>query len=502
MKKLNCFWYYNKNGYPEVRKHLIAEFLENHGFRLMELNKQLVIVKIIKNVVEVIENEIEIRQFLIEYVRNQSDLEYSGIIKESVINLFKELKSGLIFDAIQKAELNFMEDTIDYTNKFFKNCVLRIFKDTIEIFKYEELDGYVLKSDILNHEIKLAKEDKINNFPFALFLQRCMGEVDQNYNSIQTAIGYLSSKYKIKKYNRAIIFCDQNSTSSAEGGTGKSLTAEALKNFNNSVFEDGKNYKSGTFTNQQVELGTRLFIIDDSNKNFKFESLFSSITNGFQIEKKYKAKYVMSYKDSPKILITTNYTIYGRGYSFERRIYEYEFTDYYGRNRSPKDEFDKIFFDEWDWEDWNSFYNYMVKCVQLYHTYGIIAATYFNSEEKRLERSTSKEFVEFMSDQKFTGFIAKAHLHNTFLEEYSDFKWLTQRSFNDWVRIYFESYNVNYSESKKNGGTRAWVFESTPPNETKTKVLPLIVESRTPIPGPPMPPEPTDLMKIKKGNRA
>ena len=58
-----------------------------------------------------------------------------------------------------------------------------------------------------------------------------------------------------------------------------------------------------------VGLDTKVVAIEDVRKNVDFEGFYSIITEGITVEKKNKDELFIPYKDSPKILFTTNYTI-------------------------------------------------------------------------------------------------------------------------------------------------------------------------------------------------
>jgi hypothetical protein len=60
--------------------------------------------------------------------------------------------------------------------------------------------------------------------------------------------------------------------------------------------------------------------------------LFSAITEGITIEKKNKDAIRIPFSFSPKIVITTNYAIKGRGNSFLRRKVELELTSFYNKD--------------------------------------------------------------------------------------------------------------------------------------------------------------------------
>ncbi len=77
---------------------------------------------------------------------------------------------------------------------------------------------------------------------------------------------------------------------------------------------NGKSFSfDKSFAYQTVSADTQILVFDDVQKNFKFENLFSIITEGITLEKKNKDAFKIPVSKSPKILITTNYTIGGVG---------------------------------------------------------------------------------------------------------------------------------------------------------------------------------------------
>ena len=92
-------------------------------------------------------------------------------------------------------------------------------------------------------------------------------------------------------------------------------------------------------------------------EQFPFERLFSVITDDFPVERKGQDRVTISFEDSPKFLLSTNYVIEGKDASFEDRTHQIEFSDYYGPDHTPKDEFGRRLFDDWDEEEWARFDN-------------------------------------------------------------------------------------------------------------------------------------------------
>lgn len=454
------FWNTNKVGKPSVNQHLVLEFLEYKGYRNTKLNNQWRIVKFDNHIIDFVDDTIEVRQFLINHIKSCGDFFGREGIMDQTLELFKNVKRNGLLDGLSMTELNLIENSQGTSYKFFHNVVVEITPDSISFLSYKDLKGNVLRSSIIEKALYETDEELIWDSDFPNFLYRCMNLDESKFHSLMRILGYLSSEFKSRKDDQAIIFCDGLLDGLPDGGTGKSLTAMALSYFNNTVIEDGKNFKYTNFTFQQVTFGTRLLIIDDANKKLNFENLFSSITNGFQIEKKYQDKYTLSFEDSPKILITTNYTIYGKGYSFDRRIIEVEFSDYYGRTRKPLDDFKKEFFESWDNKEWSLFYNFMLRCVQHYLKSDKIEDVSINDPiKKRLMRETSSDFIEFITDFDFVNLIKKADLFALFIEEFPEYsKWLSIRKFNEWVKNYCKTLRIDFIESKKDGGQRCWTF--------------------------------------------
>jgi len=92
-----------------------------------------------------------------------------------------------------------------------------------------------------------------------------------------------------------------------------------------------------------MSVDTQVLSFDDVKKHFDFERLFSVITEGITIEKKNKDAIKIPFDKSPKIIITTNYAIKGKGNSFERRKWELEFKQFYTQEFTPQVEFVTFF---------------------------------------------------------------------------------------------------------------------------------------------------------------
>jgi len=178
-------------------------------------------------------------------------------------------------------------------------------------------------------------------------------------------VGYLLHRHKFKTLAKAIILCDEDKSDNAEGGTGKSILVQALSYLVKVVTEDGKHFITSSFAYSQLDHDTAIFHIDDAAQKFDFEKIFPAITGDLIVERKYQNKFVIPYEETPKILITTNYVIVGRGNSFDRRKIEVEFSPHYNRFWTPNMEFESDIFD-WDKTQWNCFDNFIPNFIRYF----------------------------------------------------------------------------------------------------------------------------------------
>ena len=270
---------------------------------------------------------------------------------------------------------------------------------------YADAPGVIWEDQILKFDIEVNTDiEYIKSAEFYQFFRNISKSDDpgidwNRYESILSVTGYLIHEYRDLSKMKAIILMDGNLSVTPEGGAGKGLFIQAIKQVRQTVIEDGKNFTFNTrFLFQQVKPSTRVLFFDDVTKKFSFERLFSTITDGIIVERKYGHRFVIPAEKSPRIVASTNYVILGNGGSFERRKFEFEFSNHYNRSHSPYDEFKHNFFAEWSREEWNKFYNLMFYACGRYLRSGLVEAPSINGKVKQLMHSTSPEFFDFVQD--------------------------------------------------------------------------------------------------------
>jgi hypothetical protein len=202
-----------------------------------------------------------------------------------------------------------------------------------------------------------------------------------------------------------------------------------------------------------LKLDTQVYLFDDTNKNFPFDRLFSIITGNIPVEKKNVQEFVIPFADAPKLVITTNYTIADKSDSARARKFEVEFSRYYNFNKSPKDEFGKTFFNDWDATEWKHFDSLMFECVVLHLIEGLPTYNYGNILMKQLRQSAGQDFIDWIEQNKegdLNGDIYLKDAVKSFETNYGHnrkYKITTQR-FAIWIKDYCDILGLKYSTER------------------------------------------------------
>jgi hypothetical protein len=317
------------------------------------------------------------------------------------------------------------------------------------------LDKFIWRKQIINGEYHTSTaHTDFEDFQFNI----CSKDLER-LRALKTGMGYLIHTHKDPNQAKAIIFIDEKLSEGAFGRSGKGLMIKAIGKIRNIVTEDGRNFDIGkNFAFQRVSADTNIISIEDMKERYPFDKLFSILTEGITIEKKNKDELYIPFAESPKLVISTNYSIKGVDDSTVDRQFIIEFSDHYNKQNRPIDEFGKLFFEGWNKDEWNAFYNYMIKCLQLYLANGLMAYKYVNLERKRLIDETCNEFAEFSESLVFNNPYNKKDLFEKFISEFPELDGiatgrLNQAKFTRWLKIFARINAVEVVEGKS-GATR------------------------------------------------
>lgn len=427
------FWY-RENGKIKISHSKLLLFLEKNGFAKVKLsNEDYILVKLIENRMRKTVVD-ELADVVKHYLINE-------IEKDDVFETFAKGSSGYL----GKAVLRFLKtvDIIDDRDEknlarfFFKNVYCEITKNSVEVKSYEELEFPIWQSRVLEYDFEMPKDE---NGQFKTFCNYLAKENDDRLKALRSFIGYLSHRNKDRGENKAVILYDENMglNDEAHGRTGKTLISDAVNECKDVLKFDGKEMKTGSwFKNQRIELTTDVLVYDDLKKDASLDMFFPILTDGIEVEKKYKASFYIPREKSPKILMTSNYIVKGPGGSSDKgRRYEFEVANYFDADHTPEVEFGNRFFDKyWAKEERNKFYLFMMRSVQLYLEKGLIKAEEINLRKSRLASATHPKFYEFATEFVETNtWQNKRDFEELFRTEYSTD--VTAHSMKKWLQTY------------------------------------------------------------------
>lgn len=452
-KKLDWFWYYTESGSVRIDSHKYKIFLEGNNIFKHYPHKDsdgYLFIQKDGNFIDTT-HEAKIKDLVLKYLNdnNKRDVWNAMAVRQMYFN--KEYLSFL-----ENPNIEISKDTKYNSIIYYKNKAVKITKDKFELIDYDNVKGFVWKKQIIDRDIVLGDE---SDGEFKTFIWKIANEKKDRYYTLKSVIGYLLHSFKDKSLNKAIIFNDELISDNPNGGSGKGLFHYAISMIKKLSMIDGKTFdNSKSFLFQTVDIDSQVLLFDDVRKGFVFEDLFSVITEGITLEKKGKDAIKVPFDDSPKISITTNYTIKGDGDSHYRRVFEVEMSSYFNKTHTPTKEFGHLLFDDWDSEEWAKFDNFMLRCIQYYLTNGLVESEIVNLDFRKLISNTNKEFVDFMNSQDFNGQrFYRSDLKDLFINEYDDYKkskWFTSNVFNKWIKEYCKYYKMELDTKSKSNGIR------------------------------------------------
>lgn len=450
------FWYYDDNNKIKLSIHKFKFWLEQNNFFKFypsEKSSTFTFIKKEQNLLDET-NDKRIKDYVLNYILSKENI---GFAPYDFMAANGSYFHPNFLSMIDTTEVELKEDNKDTCYLYYKNCVLEITSNSVNKIDYIDIDGYVWKKQIIDRDFE---EFDHHDAVFRKFIWLISGKSVERYNSFKSVIGYLMHSFKTSANNKAVVFNDETISENPNGGSGKGLFWNALKYMKKVSIIDGKTFEfTKSFPYQTVSTDTQILVFDDVKKNFSFESLFSLITEGITLEYKGQDAIQIPVEKSPKILITTNYTLGGVGGSHERRKFEIEMSGHFSYRHTPLDEFGHMLFSDWNREEWLRFDNYMVNCEQYYLTNGLVKHDFNNLESRKFIKETSFEFYEWTSEGnlRLNERLDKSIYFQTFTEEYTDLKkWLTQRKFTKWLELYGKFKGFEVTEGKS--GSLRWIL--------------------------------------------
>jgi len=460
----NVFWDYTEKGKIDISNFRFDIYLKNKGISKYYQDKESA------NYEFVLKDDSFINWIDTNRIK---DIVKKDLITNGYIDIWDEMASITKYfskeylNMLSTIDIEYKKDTKDESFIFYKNFAIKTTTDKIEKIPYSEIKSLVWRKQVIDREIKLTdKSDGV----FKTFIWLVSGQDVDRYYTLKSVIGYLLHSFQNDAKAKTIIFNDEMiSDDVANGGSGKGLIHKAIGHIKNVVVEDGKRFDpKGQFAYQKVNKDSQIFLLDDVPPHFNYEFLFSIQTEGMTVEKKGKDSFKIPFKESPKLSITTNYTIKGDGPSFRRRVFEVELANYFNDKHTPENEFNHQFFNDWDKQEWQKFDNFMIRCLQYYLKHGLVESKKVNLEFRKLKNELGSEFLEFMDNIDLTDHIVnRKSFRDEFNSSYKNVaRFNTAQKFNKKVKRYCEYYDINLREDRYNG---VWSFFFEKASEDKVE---------------------------------
>jgi len=245
---------------------------------------------------------------------------------------------------------------------------------------WKEEEERLLESEIYNTKEKKDEYRKVNKFNIAGPLLSEAEKEEQVLHLINKffTLGYILARYKEPSKAWAPFIMDHKLSEEgiSNGGSGKSIYADAPSHFMSRVEVNGKNRNlhEDKHAWEEVTERTEYVRIDDLDRYAEITPFFNFITAYLPVNPKHASRFVINYPDSPKLVFTTNYGVRNNDASTERRLLYVAFSDYYhpelpgkySEERKPTHDFGKELFTEFNDAEWNLFINTMAHCLQWY----------------------------------------------------------------------------------------------------------------------------------------
>jgi len=390
------FWE-SADGKITLKEDALLTVISNCGFR--RYKEQY--VQVIDNIVEICDTGSIIRT-LTGIVQSVEATAYNAVSRR----LKGILTSSTVLDDLAEwDDLTLLRDDPGRVWRFFSNTAICISKEGVEKVPYREIHGSIWKSDIMQREYNGGEFEQGVAWEFVKLLG------GDGYRSLMAMLGYNLTRYNDPADARITMFLEdisEDDEGTSVGGSGKSILGQFPKYAaGNQVFINGKdqNRMFSDFAWSRVNPDTRTVFIDDVHKGFKIEMLFSIVTGEIVINKKHIPEFTISFRDRPKIIITSNYAIGEDDDSTQRRLWTFAVEKFFDLSRTPLSHFGHRLFDDWDEAEWSNFDNFMNGCVVSYlKGEGVKRAGASNIKRRMLINSTDRAFVEYMDalyDDKF-----------------------------------------------------------------------------------------------------
>ena len=353
-------------------------------------------------------------------------------------------------DSNKNFELKILRNDCEFMNYFINSSrvhwqdELAGLKTPEEMIKYMDENKYIIDKSCLTDDQIYEQE--------LHFINKCF------------AFGYLLHSFKVSSKAWLVYAMDNKIVEDGKsyGRTGKSLFLNlAIRIFKKAKYIGSRDPKvtENEFKYHGVTDQTKYILYDDADKRFAFKNLFTDVTGDMHVNPKNGEPYQISFNDSGKLALSTNFAPFDLGPSDLDRILFIAFSDWYhGESddmkfgRKPIDDFGHEFFKDWSQKQWFLFINFAMQCLQFYlSTNEKIAAPSENIRKRNIlqEIGTLKEWADdYFVDANLDELISKKDALEAFRSSNKNVAGTSAQIFISRLKQYCElmGYELNPSE--------------------------------------------------------
>lgn len=424
--------------------------LNIYRYKLAKDSQGYKFIRVNKNIISIIDLS-KIKTLVMEYLE-KLDLVFDGVYRDALIEVMLR-QSNLIFsdnilDFMELGEFNILRSTKDKCYFPFKNGIVEVSKDLgIQLVKYEDMgDYFIFENNIIDHDFIV--DNAFNGLKFLDFISKINSDAPERIRYCQQLIGYLLHDFRDPLRPYSIVFGEEAADSRQGGGAGKGILVEAIGFLQKSVTIDGKSFDPDKeFAFQRVNIDTKIVLLQDTLEIFNFEKLFVKATDGFSVRKLFTPEIFIPYSDSPKFLITTNYTVDTSMIASKRRLKLLEFSGFFGSEVTPYDYLGERMFSDWNSETWNKFFNWMLKCAYTYLNDGIVdIKESHTSLVKRIATKYTNDFLTWFNSYELNELKYFSDVYEDFLKANGlNEKGYSRKRFSSALDFACESFNYKYT---------------------------------------------------------
>jgi len=372
---------------------MYADFFIQEKFkRITEDSRDVItIFKDTNNVIKPFNHKTDVVPFL---KLNINDFNTDAIENKIANDNFNDIQKA--YHLLMPIPLTYHRDNKNTFGIAFKNGFFEYdkHKTDVKIYQYNEVKGFFAPHATQEREFTFNENSKQSVFELFLtmastgknpLIENLTEAENETFEKFCLMYGYLLHQYKNEAFNPAIVLSDAGANDrTRNGGRGKSLFTKAVAHVRNVMLKGGAEFDPNYLFNfADLTKAYDVFIIDDVPAGFNYNSLYTQISGGINCQLKGKPAQNIPFKESPKFVITTNwsYRVEENSTSTERRFFEFQFTDFFNIENTPEKIFNQILFDDWTTDEWNRFYNFSFGCVASYLESGLKKIAYNKIED-------------------------------------------------------------------------------------------------------------------------